>query len=400
MRKHTRILLAALACVFLILGTTGCWNRRELDTLAILMGMGIDKPEDSGNVLLTAQIVKAGEIKTPKSGGSGGSGGIGGGGGGGGQKAYWNLESTGDTVFSALRGFTHESSRKVYLPHNQVLIFGQEIAREGLQKYIDFFVRDPETRLNVWVLVSKTRAGEIFDVKPEMENIPALDIADLIEAQKATSQTCIVRLRDFLGRLLSGTTAPIAPLVEVMGDGEDKTILISGTAVFKGDRLAGQLDKAETRGLLWAIGEVKSGIIEVDCPDGKASLEIIRASGKISPEVKDGRIYFKIEIKEEGNLGDQSCPEDLALPPGMEMLKREAAQAIKGEVMAALEKAREYNADIFGFGEAVHQKYPGQWKDLKSRWDEVFPHMEVEVDVEVKLDLTGQLSKPAVPEQE
>lgn len=148
MKKHIGLLFKILICIFMILSTTGCWNRRELDTLGIVMGIGIDKTKEPGKVQLTAQIVKPGEIKAPKKEG----------GGSGSDKAYWNIKSTGDTVFSAVRGFTHESSRKLFFPHNQVMIFSRDIAEEGVQKYVDFFVRDPEIRFTVWVLVSKGTA--------------------------------------------------------------------------------------------------------------------------------------------------------------------------------------------------------------------------------------------------
>jgi Spore germination B3/ GerAC like, C-terminal. len=34
-------------CLALLLSLTGCWNRRELDTLGIVLGLGIDKTESS-----------------------------------------------------------------------------------------------------------------------------------------------------------------------------------------------------------------------------------------------------------------------------------------------------------------------------------------------------------------
>ncbi|MHB8061016.1 MAG: Ger(x)C family spore germination protein [Ruminiclostridium sp.] len=389
MKNRIGVSTKIIVCIFLILSTTGCWNRRELDTLAILMGIGLDKPKESSEIELTAQIAKTAETKDPIKEGFGGIG-----------NAYWNIKSTGDTVFNAMRGFTHESGRKIYLPHNQVIIFGKEMAEAGVQKYIDFFIRDPETRLNVLVLVSKGSASEVLDVKSELEKIPALNISNLIEGQAATSQTSSVKLKDFLTQLMSKTTAPVAPLIEVSGEGEKKTVLVSGTAVFKKDKLVGQLDKNETRGLLWAINKVKSGIIAVNCPDGdgKVSLEIIRAHGEISAEIKDNKIHVKVKIKEEGNIGDQECTENLALPPKVAALNKEKAKVIQGEVIAALKKARELKTDIFGFGEAVHQKYPKQWEDMEKRWDELFPDIEVEIIVETKLELTGQTTKPVVPE--
>lgn len=391
MKSHFRRLLEITVCIILILGMTGCWNSRELDTLSILMGMGLDKPEEPDKVQLTAQIAKPAEIKTSIKESDSDSG-----------LAYLNIKSTSDTVFDALRGFTHEISRKVYLPHNQVIIFGRELAEEGVQKYIDFFVRDPETRINVWVMVAGGTAGEILDVKSDFEKIPARNIAAMIEAQKATSQTRAVRLIDFLASLMTKTTAPVAPLVQVMEQEGKKLIHISGTAVFKRGKMVGQLDETETRGLLWVVGEVKSGIIKVECPEdsGKVSLEIIRASGKFMPVIKDGKPYFKIDIKEEGNLGAQSCRGNLALPSKIDFLVKEKTEVIKGEVMAAFKKAGELKADIFGFGEAVHQRYPEIWKELEGQWDEVFPELEIEVNVNARLDLTGKINEPAGPEQE
>ncbi|WHH58631.1 Ger(x)C family spore germination protein [Petroclostridium sp. X23] len=386
MKNRIGLFLKIVIYMLFISILTGCWSRHELDEFSIVAGMGIDKSEEDGEIQLTAQIVKPRALK-PGEGSSSP------------EDAYFNIESTGDTVFTAVREFTHGATRKLYFPHNQVIIFSRNTAEEGVQKYIDFFVRDPETRLTVWILVAKDKADELLEIKSELELIPALEISDLVEAQKATSQSSIVKLQHFITRLLSKTTSPVAPLIEVSG--KEKKAFVSGTAVFKKDKLTGELDKTETRGLLWVIGEIKSGIIDVDCPGGgKASLEIIRASSKITPKIKDGRIHMKIEIKEEGNLGSQSCLEDLTLPPKVDFLEKEKEAVIRSEVMAALKKARKLNTDIFGFGEAVHQKYRKEWKELEDRWDEVFPNIEVEVIVEAKLRRTGRITRPASTEKE
>ncbi|MDT3698028.1 MAG: Ger(x)C family spore germination protein [Thermincola sp.] len=391
MKKRNGFLRLTAICLIVILSATGCWNRRELNTLAVVMGVGIDKGEDQGQVQLTAQIVKPGELKTHQAGSGGGGG-----------KAYINIENTGETVFSTIRGFTHKFNQKLYFQHNQILIFSRDIAQEGVEKSIDFFLRDQETRLTVFVLVAKNKAGEILDVQPQLQKIPAIDITNMLESQTATSQTSLVRMNQFVSRLISKTTAPIAPLIEISGANNEKRAYVSGTAVFKKDKLAGQLNDAETRGLLWVLGEVKSGIIDVDCPggNGKASLEIIRAESKVTPEIKDGKIHITVKIKEEGSLGSQSCSADFTLPTAIEALEKRKVAAIRNEVMAALEKARKLNTDIFGFGDTVHQRYPMLWKEYETRWDEIFPHIEIELSIEAKIRRIGRINKPAYPEKE
>lgn len=378
--KNWKIIVLIIICILLTLSISGCWSRRELNTFSILMGMGIDKAEEIGRVQLTAQIIKAGELK--KNGNSD-------------EEAYLTVKSTGDTVFDAARNFTKETNRRIYLPHSQVLVFGEDIATEGVQKYIDFFLRDHETRLRQSVLVAKGKAGEILDVKSELEKIPAAGISSLLKSQKSTSEATDVNMKDFISRLMSKTTAPIAPLIEMSGEEEKKVLRISGMALFKQDKWVGVLEGSEARGLLWVIDKVESGIIVVDCPDeeGKMSLEIIQASSKITPELKGDKVSIKVEIKEEGHVGDQECPSELKAEDILSIEKMKAS-VIRAEVISALEKARELNTDIFGFGDAIHQKYPKQWKDIESSWDEVFPEIEVEIVVDAKVRRSGTLIMP------
>lgn len=381
--RNRKFVILIIICILVALSLSGCWNRRELKTFSILMGMGIDKVEEVGKIQLTAQIIKAGELKSES---------------GSDAEAYLTVQSTGDTVFDAARNFTKENNRKIYLPHSQVLIFGEGIATEGVQKYIDFFVRDHEPRLRENVLVAKGKAEEILDVKSELEKIPAIGISSLLKSQAATSHATEVSMKDFISRLMSKTTEPIAPLIEISGEGEEQTLRISGMAIFKQDKWVGTLTGNEARGLLWVIEKIKSGIIVVNCPseEGKVSLEIIRASGKIIPEIKGDKISIKVEIKEEGHIGEQECPGELTLDDIISIEKMKAT-VIRAEVLSALEKARELNTDIFGFGDAVHRKYPKEWKELEEQWDEVFPEIEVEVIVETKVRRSGTLMKSVSP---
>ncbi|MDD4753993.1 MAG: Ger(x)C family spore germination C-terminal domain-containing protein, partial [Desulfitobacteriaceae bacterium] len=144
-----------------------------------------------------------------------------------------------------------------------------------------------------------------------------------------------------------------------------------------------------------------SGIIVINSPKSgeKVSLEIIRSSAKIIPEIKNGILHIKIKIKEEGNLGDQMAPEDLTDPILFSSLEKRQAEAIKKEVLSAWEKARQYNTDIFGFGEAVYKKYPKEWKEIEDKWDDYFPQIKVSLEVvEANLRRSGMTTKPPIQE--
>jgi spore germination protein KC len=48
-----------------------------------------------------------------------------------------------------------------------------------------------------------------------------------------------------------------------------------------------------------------------------------------------------------------------------------------------------YGLDIFGFGEAVHRKYPTDWKTLKRNWNEKFAEADVIVKGNVTVEDVG-----------
>lgn len=191
-------------------------------------------------------------------------------------------------------------------------------------------------------------------------------------------------------------------------DGKKRTqaigivLKVGGTAVFRGNKMAGWLDERETRGLLWVRGKVKGGVITVPCGSGSGkgedirySMEILRNGSKIEPELTDGELSVTVKVNAGTSIQEAECQEELEKPEVIESIKQSLAGAIQGEVEAALAKAQhEYRSDVFGFGEAVHRKYPDVWKEMKNNWKEIYPDLPVYVEVEAKIARTGLVTKP------
>lgn len=404
MRKQVNLLL----CLMIMLAATaGCWDYRELEQNGLVCCVGIDRISKAGKIKMTASVIRPGEVSS-----TGGQGGI-----VRAKAAYYT--ATGNTVFDTTRNFVMQSSRRLFWGHNRNLIIGESAAREGVYPLIDRFSRGVESRLRTWIYVAKgTEAKEIVETVAKMESGPGPELEGLIRSSTWLSVVPQIDLKLFIDRLNSKTTAAVAPRLELIragektdagdypgtsgpaGDGEPKLqrLRLSGSAVFKGDRLTGWLNQAESRGMLWVLGKVKSSILVVRSPGDEsslASLELIRLISKIKPEKRDGKIAVMVEIQTENNMVDQQGTTDLATPETLRSLGRRHAAMVKNEIRAAIEKAREYNADIFGFGEAIGRKFPHEWRELESRWDEAFPELEIELDVKSRVIRTGRISKPA-----
>lgn len=389
MNKAFKRSIMIILCFILSLVLSGCLGGREINDLEIVIGMGVDKDVDTGDIFITAQIVKEGQME--KMSGNGGSGEE--------NKAYWNVSSTGKTIFDAVRQITHKTGNRLFVSHNQVVIFGSEIASEGLQKYIDFFLRAHEMRPTTLILVSEDKASQVLDAKPETDKLPAMNITKILKSYGFTSYFYKVNMKDFTSCLLSTTTAPVAPLISLCEDIENKDIYISGMAVFDGDKMIGKLNQQESRGVLWVLGKVKSGVVIVSSPDkqGNITLEILEAKSKVTPEIRERRIVMHIKIMVESSLSEQTTSENIATISYFEKLQKAQAEVIKQEILAAFDKSKELRADVFGFGEILHKKYSKEWKTLKDDWDDVYQLIELDIKVETTIQKTDLLKKPVSP---
>lgn len=381
-KLYSRIILPIMLSLLFL---SGCWDRKEINGLGIVTAVGIDKGPGTNQIKLTAQVYQPTPAKQGESALA--------------INPYKNLVNTGNSVFGIIRSASHQTGRKLFFSHCDVLIFGSSLAGEGIQKYLDFFLRDQESYLKIWVLVAEGEAIRILNSAPFMEKIPSSNINKILQNQAANSETSVVRLDEFIERLLSQSSAAIMPIIDLEGQDQEQNISISGTAVFKQDKMAGRLNRTETRGLLWVLNKVKGGLINVTLPGSNQELnmQITGSSSKYSLTLINSKINVKIKIRVTTNIGEQTSPEKNLDWETVELIKQAQEKAIQNEITAAFAKAKTLKADVFGFGDRVYQKYPQEWKKLKPKWDEVFPEISLSFDIESKILGTGRIDQTVSP---
>lgn len=382
--------------IFLLLALPGCWSRREMSELAIILGAGVDRTPDN-KIRITLQLARPAAFAGAAEGGGGVATK---------QNIVWVVSGTGDTVYEAERNLALKVSRHIYWGHNIILVYGEKIAKEGVRDVSNFFMRNSQPRETTWVLVTRGEARDLLESHSELEKTSAQSIGFLARHRAGFA----IMLKDFQMALASRGTNPAAPRVELHTLGEPQgpgmeehvhhqEVAITGTGVFKDDRLVGWLDTSETRGLLWLRGEVEKGIVTVPSPgqpDKLISINIIRGSTRVEPEYDGETIRFNVKMTFEGDLLEQQSTEDLTLPENIAAIEKEIAENIFIKSANVLEKAQgEYGTDVFGFGEAFHRKYKKEWKVLKDHWNEEFTSAEVNIAVEAQLRRTGLLTRRA-----
>ena len=363
----------------------GCWNNRDLTEINLVAGMGLDRTED-GKVLFTAQVVEPAAIQSTSSGK---------GKGGGEQPVPVFVKSyKGDTVFEAIRGMLTAVDKKLFLSTTQVLILGESLSQEGIEEVLDFFQRDHEIDYGMIVLVAKgATPEEILKIETGMESIPAMYIKETVENTISRGTVKKTMLIDLIKEM--GSTGR-QPAIGQISKGGEKEVKTEGIAVFKDGKLAGWLGPYETRGYLFAMGKVKSAIVNVSDEEGKAAMEIMGSKGKIDVAFENGepsKLTVRVEV--EANVGGYEGRGRLDSPDNLHRLEKLLDKEIKKEIMMALEKAqREYSSDIFGFGTCVRKYHPQYWKNAKENWDTIFSRLPANIQVKSRIMRTGIIKNP------
>lgn len=371
---------AALAAGAALLGLSGCYDSRELDTLSFITGVGLDKSEQPGLVSLTVQIGKATTSKAGKNGGDSS------------ESATVMMDAINPSLLGALETLRRDNSRTLFLQHNQVVIFGEEQAREGIMPYLDAMMRDYETRMEVWMLVAAGSAKDVLDTSLEQEDNTAIGIHRMIQAKNSVDECFNINLLHLVNRIQEKTTAPLIPVIEIIDENPGTRLSLTGMAVFKGDRMVGRLTEREAYGYIWMKGTLKNGMITISTVDGQGVAYITNASARLTPVLRDdGGLTMKVKIKADMSLGEITGYVGMDMRQTIAGLEHGACEEVRMQMMECLRTAQTLSADIYGFGANLRKHHPGIWEKVSGNWDTVFSDMELEPDIELSLKDLGKI---------
>ncbi|NHC41803.1 Ger(x)C family spore germination protein [Bacillus sp. MM2020_1] len=372
---------------------SGCWNRRELNELAIVGGMAIDKIGE--NYLITAQVIDPGEVSTNASGG--------------GRAPVTTYSEKGKHIFEAIRRMTTTTPRKLYFSHLQMLIISEEVAKEGMNNTLDFLTRDPEFRKDFYIVVSKNlKASQILKNLTSIEKIPAHKMHSSLEtSEKAWAPTVAIQMDELIAALTSDGNNPVLTGISIKGNVTEGQLLdnveriepharliYKNIAVFKKDKLIGWLNEKESKGYNYIKNNIVNTVGPIPCEKkGSLVVEINRSKTKVKGKVINGQPRIDIYVSSEGNIAEVSCQIDLMDPAAIKKIEKKTDKIGVDILTTSIAKAKKLGVDIYGFGEVIHRADPKAWKSLKNNWDQEFVQMPVTIHSNFKIRRTGTVNQ-------
>lgn len=353
MKKFVLIIIT----LFILLISSGCYNYKEINDMAIVSSIGIDKDNKNDKYIVSAQIMNSKESEDSEDS----------------QITVYTKE--GDTVHEALRNITLKSPRKLYGNHLSKIVLSEEVAKEGIDNILDIFNRITEVRNEfIITIVKEDKASDVLKVLTTTESIPAEYVKlSLKIADKTSGLTYATKLDEFISLYLKKGIDPVVPVLKI--DKKEKKgttinnitttnpiskIVIEDLAVTNKGKLETYLKNEEIIGYNFLRNQIQKMIIPVKCDDENnyASILILKNKTKSNAAKKDNEYIINFNINSEAIITEYNCKKDLTDEKVIKKLGKDTEKKIKRYIKKSLNKQKETKGKFLGLERIIYLDYP------------------------------------------
>lgn len=337
----------AIGILFLLLlPLTGCVRSVQLNERAIVQAVGLDWKE--GEYALTLQIFDPEAAQGDDT--SGGK----------------MLRVEGKTIAQAMRNASLKQGQEIFWGHTKLIIIGEQIARDGVDAVVDYFNANAQSRPNTDVLIADGEAGEVLCEPLDRTILPVLSTKMMLEGYQDNGKLVRSQLRGVISSLENPHTGAYLPLVAFSGEEENPAIQVVGTAILHDGKMVGTFSPEETRGILWAAGEVGKIQLTMELEDlGIVTLDVVDSGTTVTARIQDGAPFYEVSVRVKSNVSEELFSlEGVSFSERCDRYEEEQRLLVRRETEHALERLfHELSCDALGYSNILMQQHYGYWKE-------------------------------------
>lgn len=396
-KKFKNSILLFLILTIALFSLSGCYNEQNIDHLAFVVALGFDVGEDN-------QLKLSFQISVP--GGSSESGGS--------SQSDSSIVTTiqcasFDSGVNLLNSYLSKESN---LSHCKIIVFSEEFANNGISEILFTLMNKVEVRPDCNVLVSRCSAEYFLNnSKPVLEKLSARYYEIAPTSSEYTGFTQSITLSEFfsdytdtfqncyaiLGGINEDTTHDLnsgEPSIEKDSSNKANETLIQGKsnienmglAVFKGDKLVGELNGMETICHHMISSTLNSCIINIPSPFDENKIISLRVrlvkDTKNKAKLVNSSAYITSNMSLEARILTMGENSKYLNTEELEDLEKALNSYLTDKIYDYLYKvSKEFNSDIDGFGKHLVQNFQTtkEWEDFN--WLENFKNSFFDVTV-------------------
>lgn len=372
---------------FILTLLTGCYNYEELNNLAIVSAISISLNKNNQYEVIVQVVNPKKEQDSSSSN----------------EPDFITFESTGSTLHESFRKLTKKSLKRIYGNQMQVVIIDESIAKNNLKDILDFLIREPEIRNEVYILIGKDK--NILKILTPLNNISSQNIKESIENDtKRLGCSKIITLSDLIKDYKNPNIELTIPSIKISGnsnDGKeeknleqsqtDTSIELDGIAVFKDNKLKGYLTDDESLTYNFITNKIKNTLIKLNYNNNNEYIitETISSKTKLIPNIKNNTIT--INIKGTSAITELNKKIDIEKKENINKLEKKLNNKIEKFITINYQRINDkYNSDIYGFKDLYYKTNNKYYKRMNNK-ENILKNIKIKVKVNIEIIEQGNL---------
>ena len=313
--------------ILFILLLSGCSDYKELNNLAIVNTIGIDKKDN--NYKLCIEV-----LNTDKENGK--------------NKIYY---STGKTINEAINKVNNKSPKIIYGGHLDKIIVSKDILNDKKIDLVDSFFRLTEVKDEFDFFVTKD--NDACDIVKSLSKLPNNSSSRLQKNSKENRSTSSYTNIDvFISNNLKTGIDPVISVLNI----KDNEVYIDNIAITKNGKVIKYLDTKESIGYNLIRNEIDKISIPISYKDKYSTIKINKSTTKNKVIKKNNKYIIEININIEAYLTEYNFDLDLTKNNTITKLEEISKKEIDKYITSAIKLDKESN--YLGFKRMIYERYP------------------------------------------
>lgn len=307
-------------------------------------------------------------------------------------------------------------SKELNLSHCKVIVFSEEVAVEGISDFIYTFINHVQLRPSTNIIISRATAlSYIENTEPILESLVTKYYDVFPNSSKYTGYVSNVTMGEFYNALVCDTCEPFGILGGVSTGKVDQTSKSGndfcvrsmetnfvgeqgsenlGLAVFKEDKLVGELNAIETLCLSLIRNQVDSFLISTPNPDNedeKIDISINTQNLTSKVEIINGTPFITINGKVKGFISSMTENDNYADNTILKRISESVNFHLENLLTQYLYKTSTvFHSDINGFGKHAVSLFLTLPEFESYNWLDNYQYATFQVNIEAEIQ-TGTM---------
>ncbi|MBO1511224.1 Ger(x)C family spore germination protein [Metabacillus bambusae] len=345
----------------LIFVLTGCDRAKIVDDIQMLSILGFDKEDHEyiGTALYSDYTEEKKEGKI--------------------------LQTKAEKTKLILKDMNNQSSKPIEIGKLQLLMFSENLAKDGISDFVKTICRDPLIGSNMIITVSEEPTEKILNNLTEEGNDY---LPKLIEQNFKSGNVPISNLQLFLFDYYGKGRDVSVPFIKLNEHGK---VEVKGYAVFKKDNLSLVLNQKEM--FLYKIlqGRSMNGDMAFKVSKGKQEDQPVLTSlygekiDSVSKHESETKVTYTITL--HGMVKDYPDWLDLRKKENHKLLTRELEKQMNSDLLKLLRKFQDHDVDPLGVGDLV-RAHSKKWVE-EEFYETVYPKVIYDINLSIQLHQSG-----------